>query len=389
LREDEAVAYRLLLRGAVYRQPVEESFYLAMGEEWGDDAAWQALELLQLRALVQETEEILLRQHNLIREVALEGLRDAQEWHWVQEQAAQIWLREYEAPAEASNLETVRGYLEAFYHYCQVEKWQQAWEVVTTELDTPTKEPLHDQLDTWGYYKEQLQIYTQMLGKLDQRSDCSLYRYLGYFYYFKADYEQAEKYFNDSLNLSKKIKDRRQEGKAMGGLGNCFYANRDYQNAKEYLQESWNIETEFQDPLSDYEATVILNLGNVFDALKERDKAISCYENALNIFEEKKSKRGMAHANNNFGSFYGDLEEYEKSMFHLTKALNLFQEIGDNRRAARVLGNLGELLIKLERYREAEENLQAALESSTDIVDPENQAHILKNFALLHQALGN
>jgi hypothetical protein len=65
---------------------------------------------------------------------------------------------EDEPPHNATNLEKVRGYLEAFYHLSEVEDWQRAKAVMGCQLDTPTQEELHQQLGTWGYYQEQSEL---------------------------------------------------------------------------------------------------------------------------------------------------------------------------------------------------------------------------------------
>lgn len=136
LKKDQRVAYCLLVRGAVYRKPVEESFYLAMGREWGEDTTWQALQLLQLRALVQETRtEGLLQQHYLIRGVAVESLQEEEDWKQVEYAAAQMWLTEYQPKPGASHLEKLQGYLESFYHFSQVGDWEKAWQIINLKID--------------------------------------------------------------------------------------------------------------------------------------------------------------------------------------------------------------------------------------------------------------
>lgn len=78
---------------------------------------------------------------------------------------------DYEPPADATNLDKVRGYLAAFHHLCYVEDWKKASEVITIRLDTPTNEELHNQLATWGYYRELVDLYSTIVGKLSPSWD--------------------------------------------------------------------------------------------------------------------------------------------------------------------------------------------------------------------------
>lgn len=72
-----------------------------------------------------------------------------------------------EPPPDAAPIEQVRGYLQAFYHLCEVEDWEKASAILSIRLDTPTHEELHNQLGTWGYYRELVNLYNRILGKLN------------------------------------------------------------------------------------------------------------------------------------------------------------------------------------------------------------------------------
>ncbi|WP_148650102.1 hypothetical protein [Nostoc sp. NIES-3756] len=63
------------------------------------------------------------------------------------------WLTKYNPNADASNLEKIKGLLEAFYHLCEVEDVERAWKIIDCRLNTPTQEYLIEQLRTWGYYE--------------------------------------------------------------------------------------------------------------------------------------------------------------------------------------------------------------------------------------------
>ncbi len=81
LKKDVLNAYRLLCEASVYRCAVPEEFWLSHLEDWECDDQKQelALDALRDRFLVEEElidDEIHLRQHNLIRSVALEHLKN-------------------------------------------------------------------------------------------------------------------------------------------------------------------------------------------------------------------------------------------------------------------------------------------------------------------------
>jgi hypothetical protein len=89
----------------------------------------------------------------------------------LQYRAVVQWLTDYKPKSDSTNLQKVRGYLEAFYHLCEVEDWEKASKILFIRLNTPTHEELHAQLNTWGYYNEQIELYNRIVGKISPSLD--------------------------------------------------------------------------------------------------------------------------------------------------------------------------------------------------------------------------
>jgi hypothetical protein len=81
LQNEAKWAYIMLCETSVYRCPVPEDFWLSHLEDWDrdEDEQKEALDALRDRYLVEElidsSNQYLLRQHNLIRSVSLEHLK--------------------------------------------------------------------------------------------------------------------------------------------------------------------------------------------------------------------------------------------------------------------------------------------------------------------------
>ena len=60
------------------------------------------------------------------------------------------WLTRYRPSDSSDNLTQVKGYLQAFYHLCDIQEWERAFTLISTRLNTPTREMLHYQLKLWG-----------------------------------------------------------------------------------------------------------------------------------------------------------------------------------------------------------------------------------------------
>ena len=84
LQKDAISAYLLLCESSIYRCAVPEDFWLSLLEDWDYEEEEQliALNVLRERYLVEESvenDQYLLRQHNLIRSVALERIQQLDE----------------------------------------------------------------------------------------------------------------------------------------------------------------------------------------------------------------------------------------------------------------------------------------------------------------------
>ena len=141
--------------------------------------------------------------------------------------AVQYYLTvEDDPPPDATNLDKVRRYLEAFYHLCEVEDWERASEILFTSLDTQTNQTLHNQLGNWGYYLEQIEVYSRILHKLIGIKNSSFLNGLGNAYQALGNYEIAIEYNQQALSIALETQDRHLEGIVLVSLGNTYLSRK-------------------------------------------------------------------------------------------------------------------------------------------------------------------
>lgn len=80
-------------------------------------------------------------------------------WQRTHYRAVINWLTKYQTSAAASNLDRIRGLLEAFYHLCELKAWSKSRTILVTLINVSEPEKLHNQLRNWGYYHEQYELY--------------------------------------------------------------------------------------------------------------------------------------------------------------------------------------------------------------------------------------
>jgi tetratricopeptide (TPR) repeat protein len=252
-----------------------------------------------------EADQCLLRQHNLIRGIALEDLRNldtneitdvatissAEENRFLPGRleleeigleeifsgsqssfvgrmhycAVVNWLTKYQPESSSTNIERVRGYLEAFYHLCKLENWEAANRILSLQINTSTSQKLLEQLRIWGYYFEQISLCQELLGKLNTKSDLRLLSCLGNAAYIRGNYNLAIAYLQESLQVANLMDDRNAKGVALNNLGTIYNILGSYSQIIDCYQQALSITREIGNRLE--EGYTLGNLGLAYNFL--------------------------------------------------------------------------------------------------------------------------
>lgn len=239
--------------------------------------------------------------------------------------AAFYWLNIYKPDPDASNLEQVRGYLEAFDHLCEISAWHAASQILFTSTKFNQVRELHEQLQIGGYYKEQIELYTQLIGKLTPDLDCIFLQGLGKAYRYLGQTHKAIDYHNKELNIAHKTSNKLAESKALSGLGSVYFAQHKYQDS------------------------------------------VKCFEQQLAIACEIKDKKQEGWARGCLGGIYLFKGNYRKGHKLCQQALVLASELSDQEMAGEILGFLGGTYLARGRYQQAIPYLQRQLDISSQI----------------------
>jgi len=363
-----ADALDLLCRSAVFRRPVPKKFWLAMIGDCTTKHQKAAYQVLGDRALI-EKEGTDIRQHNLIRAVAYDLLKaDPLTWKTAERQAAHLWLTAYKAAPNAPNLETVRGYLEAFDHYCEVKDWEQACETISNRLQVPIEEELHNQLGIWGYYQEQIYLYKNLLYKLNDNLDSICLNGLGNAYEIVGEYSLALECYQKRLRV---LKNEDHEGLATvnGSLGNLCLAIGDYGKAIYFYQKQWGWAQKIQNRA--VESQAIGNIGAACSGLGDYGGAMKFYKQSLEIEREIGNLQGINELLCNMGNNLLESGEYlSDALEYLQTSVELSRKIGDAYTETNSLWNLSVLHQKLDQVEIALEYCQQALVLATELGIP-------------------
>jgi tetratricopeptide (TPR) repeat protein len=385
LEQLPADALDLLCRSSVFRRPVPRRFWLAMIDDCSLSAQKVAYRVLGDRALL-EREGTSIRQHNLIRSVAYELLKvDTGRWAYAERQAAHLWLTAYEPAADAANLEKVRGYLEAFDHYCEIQDWGEASEILKKNLALLNNQRFNQQLTTWGYYEKVIQMNQRVLSRVSSGIDVLSSRALGAAFFYLGNYAKAIEYWNQSLELSRKINDLWSEARILTNLAMAHDYKSDYLIAIQYHEQALEVNRMLND--LETQRNITGNLGITYTKLGNYMEAIKHSQQSLEASRELHDKHGEGNEFGNIGNIFYLLGEHGQSLEYYTKWLDIAHEVGDRWGKCEALKGFGKNYYKIHDYKQSKEYFDLALEIACEITDKLSEAEILKCLAELHYAI--
>jgi tetratricopeptide (TPR) repeat protein len=346
-------AIALLCRSSVYRRSVPKLFWLGLINEYSSKEKNEAYRILGDRALV-EVERNLIRQHNLVRDIAYDWLREDEViWKDAEVKAAELWLSEYQPEENADNLEKIRGYLEAFYHYCDVQNWEKAKQIIQTRLEVTSNKELHDQLFTWAYYDQLTNIFNLLLDKSDTRVNIICHKVLAQIYDIRENYEKAIYHHQQGLIIAKRINDI--------GLSNTL----GWENPEDAIQILSTAIQENKAPI--LQAVMYCNLGSAYFRLSQISEAIHNYQISLDISQEINYDQGIASVYDNVAKISASLGRFEDAEMYFRKAFPVLNSSEDYLKISNFKEAFGSLLCLQGKYLEGIELLEESLKGFGEI----------------------
>jgi tetratricopeptide (TPR) repeat protein len=260
-----------------------------------------------------------------------------------QYQAIVNWLTRYNPSTDATNLEQVKGYIEAFYHLCALDEWPLAANLIATQLNTPTQDTLHYQLKLWGYLPEQMGLYEALIDHVEPRWNGRFLQFLGISHQAQGNYPQAKQYLERSLGILQQAGDRIDQGMVLSTLGEVYYALGDYEQAIAH-QSAW-LAIAREAGLKQGEGIALGSLGNIYESQGHYAAALDYHQQHLAIAREHPDPEMLGAALGNVGSCCHSLGQYEQGKDYHRQHLKLAQTISLPVQLASKLGSRFALMV--------------------------------------------
>ncbi|MBD2500472.1 tetratricopeptide repeat protein [Anabaena azotica] len=279
--------------------------------------------------------------------------------------------------------EDIKEYLEVFYHWYQLEKYDSAFDVLAF---------CDKFLSLQGYYTDQVELYEQLVSKWEEIGDRENWNYwasltsLGNANNSLGQYQRAIELFQQSLKISRNIGDRNGEGATLIGLGNAYNPLGKYQQAIEFFQQSLEIFREIGD--RNGEGATLIGLGNAYNSLGRYELAIESFEQSLELSRDIGDHNNKVHSLIGLGNAYHSLGEYKLAIESFEQALEVSRNIGARNSEGNSLIGLGNAYNPLGEYQRAIKFFEQSLEIFRKIGDRKGEGNSLNNLGIAHDSLG-
>jgi len=195
----------------------------------------------------------------------------------------------------------------------------------------------------------------------------------------QGDYEQALKFYEESLVLWREIGDKSGIARSLNGLGNVSHNQGDYDQALKFYVESLVLWREIGDKSGI--ASSLNNLGFMLDNQRDYEQSRKYHEESLALERELGHKSGIASSLNGLGNVSYNQGDYDQAQKFYEESLFLARELGDKSGIASSLINLGSLVYDQGDYEQSQKFYEESLFLWREIGDKLSIAYCIEGFA--------
>ena len=190
-------------------------------------------------------------------------------------------------------------------------------------------------------------------------------------HYGKKDFQNAARYYNESIKLFGEISDTTNTLKermiGIKGLGLSFLGLNDEKSGIEHLLKSADLCVEIPD-IDNYMETIVI-LKKIFTARSDWKTIINIEKKALKILESLNNQIEISYAHIEIGLSYIRLKDYNEALIHFQRSVNAAIKSGDNRLIYHGILMVAETLFHQREIEKAKEEYLKALSLITFLDD--------------------
>jgi len=225
-----------------------------------------------------------------------------------------------------------------------------------------------------AYFEEGLEL-SRRIGFLKGQAD--LLGNIGLIFDHRQAHEQALGHLESALAIYGELADSSGLARTLHSLGNTCWHLAEYHDAHDYYGKALDVHRLRGN--REREASTLNNLGNVELRLGRADRALERYLASLRIREGLGGDSKLAHSLSNLGSFFLMRDQFERAGEYIGRALEIYRKLGDRKREVSALANLGVIQRELGEYEAATAAQEEVLALQRELRNRPGEATALNN----------
>jgi tetratricopeptide (TPR) repeat protein len=164
---------------------------------------------------------------------------------------------------------------------------------------------------------------------------------LGNYYYQQAIYDKATSYYTAALKISENSNDAQNTVIGKSNLASIYNRTNQQEKALLLFKEADAILIKEGLANSQNRAAILTNIGGVYSSLEKHKQAIEYHKKTLALCEKLKIPFGIAIATVNIGEEYVSLKNYSKAATYLEQSRIISEKEGYDNFLGQIYKNLG------------------------------------------------
>ncbi|KAA3596231.1 MAG: GAF domain-containing protein [Calditrichaeota bacterium] len=183
--------------------------------------------------------------------------------------------------------------------------------------------------------------------------------------FYQRKFEEAEKYFSQSLKLADKFGNKLKVALVSNSLGSLNDLLGEFEKAEKFYKDSEQIFLEIGDlahlPL------VYNNLGELYRKQSKWELSENFHLKSLELKKQMDNRREMAFSFTNLGVLFYFKNDLQTSVDYFKQALKIQEELADKNQTANLLSNIAEIYFLKTEFESSREFFEKAIELKIEI----------------------
>lgn len=248
-----------------------------------------------------------------------------------------------------------------------------------------------------GNFPESIPLFKSAISKIKQLDNDrllpNLWQYnkqIGYVYFHLGDFDDALNYYNDALEIAKKLGNNVKKCRILNAIGVVQEKKGNYDEAMIKYEESYSISLKFNILIC--KASALNNMALIHKHWGNTRKAITLFEKALELNSKTDDYIARVIILNNIGEAKNILGTHNESLRYHKNALNLCHNItvpGKRTHLGTTLHHLGYTYELWGKFEQALQNYFQAFDIRKSLGEVVGSINSMNNIAGVYRKIGN